>query len=36
VLWPAFHYRLDLVDFQREAWDGYLRVNANLAESFCR
>lgn len=32
VLWPAFHYRLDLVNFQREAWDGYLRVNALLAD----
>jgi trehalose 6-phosphate synthase len=32
VLWPAFHYRLDLVDFQREAWEGYQRVNATLAD----
>jgi len=32
VLWPAFHYRLDLVNFQREAWEGYLRVNALLAD----
>ncbi|HEX4500761.1 MAG TPA: alpha,alpha-trehalose-phosphate synthase [Scandinavium sp.] len=32
VLWPAFHYRLDLVNFQREAWEGYLRVNAILAD----
>ncbi|ROP62512.1 trehalose 6-phosphate synthase [Enterobacter sp. BIGb0383] len=32
VLWPAFHYRLDLVNFQREAWDGYMRVNALLAD----
>lgn len=31
VLWPAFHYRLDLVDYQREAWDGYSRVNTLLA-----
>lgn len=31
VLWPAFHYRLDLVDFQRDAWDGYARVNTLLA-----
>ncbi|HEY1844520.1 MAG TPA: alpha,alpha-trehalose-phosphate synthase [Buttiauxella sp.] len=31
VLWPAFHYRLDLVDFQREAWEGYARVNTLLA-----
>lgn len=32
VLWPAFHYRLDLVQFQRPARDGYLRVNALLAD----
>ncbi|MGB9096969.1 alpha,alpha-trehalose-phosphate synthase [Erwinia sp.] len=31
VLWPAFHYRLDLVNFQREAWDGYCNVNTLLA-----
>lgn len=32
VLWPAFHYRLDLVNYQREAWQGYLHVNATLAD----
>jgi trehalose 6-phosphate synthase len=32
VLWPALHYRTDLVDFQREAWDGYCRVNDLLAK----
>lgn len=32
VLWPAFHYRLDLVQFQRESWEGYQRVNALLAD----
>ena len=32
VLWPAFHYRLDLVQFQRPAWEGYSRVNALLAD----
>lgn len=32
MLWPAFHYRLDLVSFQREAQEGYLRVNAMLAD----
>ncbi|ARJ43364.1 alpha,alpha-trehalose-phosphate synthase [Pantoea alhagi] len=32
VIWPAFHYRLDLVQFQREAWDGYSHVNELLAE----
>ncbi len=29
---PLFHYRLDLVQFQRPARDGYLRVNALLAD----
>jgi trehalose 6-phosphate synthase len=32
VIWPAFHYRLDLVQFQREAWDGYCHVNERLVE----
>jgi trehalose 6-phosphate synthase len=32
VLWPAFHYRLDLVKYQREAWEGYSRVNGLLAD----
>jgi trehalose 6-phosphate synthase len=32
VLWPAFHYRLDLVKFQRESFEGYSRVNALLAD----
>ena len=31
VLWPLFHYRLDLVDFQPAFFEGYCRVNANLA-----
>lgn len=32
VIWPAFHYRLDLVQYQREDYDGYCRVNKILAE----
>ncbi len=32
VLWPAFHYRIDLVDFQREAWEVYGQVNDLLAK----
>lgn len=32
VLWPAFHYRIDLVQFQREAWDVYCQVNDMLAK----
>lgn len=31
VIWPAFHYRLDLVQYQREDYDGYCRVNEILA-----
>lgn len=31
VIWPAFHYRLDLVQYQREDYDGYFRVNEMLA-----
>jgi len=32
VIWPAFHYRLDLVQYQREDYDGYCQVNERLAE----
>ncbi|MXP48656.1 alpha,alpha-trehalose-phosphate synthase [Pantoea sp. Eser] len=32
VIWPAFHYRLDLVKFQREAWEGYCEVNDAVAQ----
>jgi trehalose 6-phosphate synthase len=31
VIWPAFHYRLDLVQYQREDYDGYCLVNEKLA-----
>jgi trehalose 6-phosphate synthase len=31
VLWPLFHYRLDLVRNQDEAYAGYRRVNAYFA-----
>ncbi len=33
VLWPLFHYRLDLVDYRTEFHDGYMRVNERLAET---
>lgn len=32
TLWPIFHYRLDLADFERENYNGYLRVNRLFAE----
>lgn len=31
-LWPLFHYRPDLVDFQREAYNGYQCVNELFAQ----
>jgi trehalose 6-phosphate synthase len=33
VLWPACHYRLDLVKFETAYFDGYRRVNKRLAAS---
>lgn len=36
VLWPLFHYRADLVDFQREAYAGYQRVNKLFASSLVK
>lgn len=32
VLWPAFHYRLDLMDYQKKAWQIYQKVNQRFAE----
>jgi len=31
TLWPVLHYRLGLIDYRRDQFDGYLRVNAKLA-----
>ena len=31
VIWPLFHYRLDLTDFSRRDMAGYERVNAGFA-----
>ncbi|MCI4679611.1 trehalose-6-phosphate synthase [Rhodoblastus acidophilus] len=33
ALWPLFHYRLDLVNFTRQDFAAYLRVNALLADT---
>ena len=33
VLWPLFHYRLDLTSFDRREYAGYLRVNALFAST---
>ncbi len=32
VLWPLFHYRLDLTKFSRRSYTGYQRVNARFAK----
>ncbi|KLU28111.1 trehalose-6-phosphate synthase [Caballeronia mineralivorans PML1(12)] len=32
TLWPAFHYRPDLIQFDRDEFDGYCRVNRWLAK----
>jgi trehalose 6-phosphate synthase len=32
VLWPIFHYRLDLAEFSRRDLSGYLRVNEHFAD----
>ncbi|GLU30299.1 alpha,alpha-trehalose-phosphate synthase (UDP-forming) [Trinickia caryophylli] len=32
TLWPAFHYRADLIQYDRQDFEGYCRVNAWLAQ----
>ncbi len=36
TLWPVFHYRLDLCEFERRAWESYLDVNAQFARHLMR
>ena len=33
ILWPAFHLRLDLAQFEGHWYEGYRRVNAQFAET---
>jgi trehalose 6-phosphate synthase len=33
TLWPLLHFRMDLVDFDRDTWAGYRRVNAMFADA---
>ena len=33
VLWPLFHYRLDLMNFSREAYEAYRRTNGRFAQA---
>src|SRR5690606_25151672 len=32
TLWPLLHFRMDLVDYSRETWEAYRRVNALFAD----
>jgi trehalose 6-phosphate synthase len=36
VLWPIFHYRLDLAEFSRRDLSGYLRVNEHFADDLAK
>ncbi|MEO8300864.1 MAG: trehalose-6-phosphate synthase [Rhizomicrobium sp.] len=36
VLWPIFHYRLDLAEFSRRDLSGYLRVNEHFADELVK
>lgn len=33
TLWPLFHYRIDLTEFERDFDSGYARVNARFADT---
>lgn len=33
TLWPLFHYRIDLAEFERDFAGGYARVNARFADT---
>lgn len=33
TLWPLFHYRIDLTEFERDFEGGYVRVNERFAET---
>ena len=36
VLWPIFHYRLDLAEFLRRDLSGYMRVNEHFADELVK
>jgi trehalose 6-phosphate synthase len=33
VLWPLFHFRIDLMNFARDSYDAYRRVNVRFAQA---
>jgi trehalose 6-phosphate synthase len=36
TLWPLFHYRIDLTQYERSYGEGYERVNARFADALRR
>lgn len=36
TLWPLLHYRVDLVDYRREAYEGYCQVNRRFARALAQ
>ncbi len=36
VLWPLFHYRIDLVDYHREQYEAYVQINRRFAEALAQ
>jgi trehalose 6-phosphate synthase len=36
TLWPLLHFRLDLVDYRRDTYEDYRRVNALFADGWCK
>ncbi|BCT92334.1 alpha,alpha-trehalose-phosphate synthase (UDP-forming) [Lysobacter helvus] len=36
TLWPLLHFRLDLVDYRRDTYDDYRRVNSLFAEKLAK
>ncbi|MGB3806031.1 MAG: trehalose-6-phosphate synthase [Erythrobacter sp.] len=36
TLWPLFHYRIDLAQFEARTGKGYERVNNHFADSLCK
>jgi trehalose 6-phosphate synthase len=36
TLWPLLHFRLDLVDYRRDTYDGYRRVNVLFADKLAK
>ncbi|MFW5887670.1 MAG: alpha,alpha-trehalose-phosphate synthase (UDP-forming), partial [Bacteriovoracia bacterium] len=33
VIWPAFHYEADMIKFEKENWDAYVKANQIIADN---